>query len=319
MPLTRQIRLLVHLLVLGLVGLSAPCLSAAPPQGAPAAHPELLVSAGWLAAHLHDANLVILCIAQNPEFYSAGHIPGARLIPLSEIVEEQGTALHGVPSPEKLAAVFQKAGVNYNSRVILYGERLGLHAARAFFTLDYLGRASNAALLNGGIEAWKREGRSLSTEVPDPSQGNFTPHTRHEVLIGLNEMRTLSRRASAGNSAGPILLDARPPEEFSGQRVSQDVPRAGHIPGAACLYWMNLLESAANPVLKPEAELRRIFETVGAARNASAGARVVTYCRTGMQSSMDYFVAKYLGYEAAMYPASFYEWGRSDAPVQAEK
>ncbi len=164
MPLDSTIRLLFCLALLGFAGPGAARTGAEPPQGAPAAHPELLVSAGWLAAHLHDPNLVILCIAQNPEFLSAGHIPGA-----------------------------------------------------------------------------------------------------------------------------------------------------------ACLYWMNLLESAANSVLKPEAELRRIFETLGAARNAHTGARVVTYCRTGMQSSMDYFVAKYLGYEAAMYPASFYEWGRSDAPVLAEK
>src|SRR6266849_489760 len=162
MPLDSTIRLLFCLALLGFAGPGAARTGAEPPQGAPAAHPELLVSAGWLAAHLHDPNLVILCIAQNPEFFSAGHIPGARLIPLSEIVEEQGTAFHGVPSPEKLAAVFQKAGVNDDSRVILYGERLGLHAARAFFALDYLGRASNAALLDGGIEAWKREGRSLS-------------------------------------------------------------------------------------------------------------------------------------------------------------
>jgi len=46
------------------------------------------------------------------------------------------------------------------------------------------------------------------------------------------------------------------------------------------------------------------------------GRPLVTYCRTGMQSSFDYFVAKYLGYEPSMYDASFYEWSLKDLPAE---
>lgn len=35
-----------------------------------------------------------------------------------------------------------------------------------------------------------------------------------------------------------------------------------------------------------------------------------------MQSSFDYFIAKYLGYEVSMYDASFFEWSREDLPVE---
>ena len=35
-----------------------------------------------------------------------------------------------------------------------------------------------------------------------------------------------------------------------------------------------------------------------------------------MQSSFDYFVAKYLGYDPSMYDASFYEWSKKDLPAE---
>jgi thiosulfate/3-mercaptopyruvate sulfurtransferase len=90
------------------------------------------------------------------------------------------------------------------------------------------------------------------------------------------------------------------------------VAKAGHIPGATSLFWMDMLVSRENPVLKPEAELRRMY----AEAHAAPERKLVTYCRTGMQSSFDYFVAKYLGYDPSMYDASFFEWSKKDLPVE---
>jgi thiosulfate/3-mercaptopyruvate sulfurtransferase len=107
-------------------------------------------------------------------------------------------------------------------------------------------------------------------------------------------------------------VDARPTKEFTGEQLSEDVAKSGHIPGAKGLYWMDMLVSRQNPVLKPEAELRRIYSAL----NARSDQPLVTYCRTGMQSSFDYFVAKYLGYEPSMYDASFYEWSKNGLPTE---
>jgi 3-mercaptopyruvate sulfurtransferase SseA len=65
-----------------------------------------------------------------------------------------------------------------------------------------------------------------------------------------------------------------------------------------------LLESDAVPSLRDVLQLQDQFQRAGADGNR----QVVTYCRTGMQSSFDYFVAKYLGYHASMYDGSVYEW-----------
>jgi thiosulfate/3-mercaptopyruvate sulfurtransferase len=135
-----------------------------------------------------------------------------------------------------------------------------------------------------------------------PAQLAIAPQGR--ILVDTAAMRELAQK----NPGSVTLIDARPIKEFTGEQLSEDVQKRGHIPGATSLYWMDMLVSRENPVLKPDAELRRMY----AEAQAAPGRPLVTYCRTGMQSSFDYFVAKYLGYEPRMYDASFYEWSRKD-------
>ncbi|HEY0399637.1 MAG TPA: rhodanese-like domain-containing protein, partial [Acidimicrobiia bacterium] len=47
------------------------------PQLAEYAHPEKLVTADWLAAHLEDPNVVIVESDEDVLLYDTGHIPGA--------------------------------------------------------------------------------------------------------------------------------------------------------------------------------------------------------------------------------------------------
>jgi thiosulfate/3-mercaptopyruvate sulfurtransferase len=274
---------------------------------APKLRPEMLVTTEWLAEHLHDTDLVVLCINSTPEFCSKGHIPGARQISLSEIAVTRDGIPNELPPVETLQRVFAAAGVSNRSRVVLYGERSNLMAARAYFTLDYLGVAARAALLDGGIEKWTAEHRPLSTEAPSIKAATLTISPRPAILVDTAAMRNLQKKPGTFT-----LLDARPTKEFTGEQLSEDVTAAGHIPGARGLYWMDMLASRENPVLRPEAELRRMYAEL----NATADRPLVTYCRTGMQSSFDYFVAKYLGYNPSMYDASFYEWSKKDLPAE---
>lgn len=263
---------------------------------APKLRPEMLVTTAWLAEHLHDADLVVLCVGSSQSFCGS-HIPGAREIKLQEIAVTRDGIPNELPPVDALRKVFAAAGVSNGSRVVLYGERFNLMAARAYFTLDYLGVADRAALLDGGIEKWNAEHRPVSTEVVKVKPAELKIALRKNILVDTQGMRDLAQKKAT-------LLDARPKKEFSGEQLSEDVTEAGHIPGAKSLYWMDMLVSRENPVLKPEAELLRMY----AAANALPEKPLVTYCRTGMQSSFDYFVAKYLGYEPSMYDASFYEW-----------
>lgn len=274
----------------------------------PKLRPEMLVTTAWLAENLSEPDVIVLCINSTPEFYTKGHIPGARQIKLGDIAITRNGIPNELPSVEVLQRVFAAAGVSNSSRVVLYGERFNLFAARAYFTLDYLGVAARVALLDGGLEKWTAERRPLSTEIPQAKTATLAVSPRPEILVDTKTMRDLSQK----KPGSVTLVDARPTKEFTGEQLSEDVAKAGHIPGAKGLYWMDMLVSRENPILKPEAELRRMY----LALNAKADQPLVTYCRTGMQSSFDYFVAKYLGYEPSMYDASFFEWSKEGLPAE---
>ena len=117
-------------------------------------------------------------------------------------------------------------------------------------------------------------------------------------------MRKLSRTSLDEGESPYVLLDARPVGEFDGVVNSEGLAKAGHISGSQSLYWKKLIRSESNPALLDPAELKQRFARAG----LQSGQKVITYCRTGMQSSFTYFVAKYLGYKAAMYDGSVYEW-----------
>jgi thiosulfate/3-mercaptopyruvate sulfurtransferase len=280
-----------------------------PVQGAgPKLRPEMLVTTGWLAENLSEPDVIVLCIDSTPEFYTKGHIPGARQIKLEDIAVTRDGIPTELPPVEALKHVFEAAGVSNSSRVVLYGERLNLFAARAYFTLDYLGVAARVAILDGGLEKWTAERRPLSKEVPQAKTATLVVSPRPEILVDTKAMRELSQK----KPGSVTLVDARPTKEFTGEQLSEDVAKAGHIPGAKGLFWMDMLVSRQNPILKPEAELRRMYSEA----NARAEQPLVTYCRTGMQAAFDYFVAKYLGYDPSMYDGSFYEWSKKDLPAE---
>ena len=264
---------------------------------------EMLVSTTWLEQHLNDRGLVVLYIGRDRGQFDSGHIPGSRFVRLDELVEQHKDSLNELPPVPDLQATFEGLGVGDESRVVLIGDAGGVLAARAYFTLDYLGHGDQAALLDGGLEQWIAESRRTSKEEVHPVRAHFTPHVQPDILVSTAQMRKLSLGVNKG-VPDYVLLDARPVAEHTGIVNSEAVPKAGHIAGSQSLYWKKLIRSDANPQLLDSEQLQQQFARAG----AGPGKSVITYCRTGMQSSFTYFVAKYLGYRAAMYDGSVYEW-----------
>ena len=264
----------------------------------------MLVSTQWLAGHLTDSAVVILHVARERADYDAGHIPGARFLAVDRITVTRGKVSNELAPAEDLKEVFQSLGVGDRTRIVLYGERRGLWAARAWFTLDYLGHSDKAALLDGNIEKWQSENRPLTKEAPSITPATFSPHVQPGVLVTLPVVRDLSTDILNKTSPAVVLVDARPPEQYRGEENASDIPRAGRIPGAVSLYWMTAQQSKENPQLLPPAELRRLFQSAGIA----PGSRLVSYCHSGVQAAYAYFIAKYLGYDAVLYDGSFQEW-----------
>ena len=87
--------------------------------------------------------------------------------------------------------------------------------------------------------------------------------------------------------------------------------KPGHIPGAHNRYWEELVVSRADPRLKPEAELRALFERAGARDDRT----VVAYCMIGMRASVAYLASRLLGYETRFYDGSWDDWSRRGLPA----
>lgn len=272
-----------------------PCLLAATALASAATRPDMLVSTAWLAQHATEANLVILHVAASRTIYDSGHIPGARFLPLAELAITVNGVHNELPPVADLKKLMETAGVSDASRVILYSDAAVLPATRAYFTLDYLGHADKASLLDGGLEKWRSEGRALSKEMPAAAPGAFTPHLKPEVLVPMDTVKQLS--AKPATASAPLLVDVRSPSDFQGEK-------GAHIPNAMNAFWMENQVSRENQELRPEAALRKQLEALG----LTPGKSVVTYCNSGMQATQTYFTLKYLGYDVRMYDGSLSEW-----------
>jgi thiosulfate/3-mercaptopyruvate sulfurtransferase len=100
---------------------------------------ELLVSTTWLADHLKDPDLVLLHVADTFADYRRGHIPGARYLATGKFIDNSGALGSELPPVEVLAKTFSELGLTRKSRIVIYATAWTPNAARAFFTLDYLG------------------------------------------------------------------------------------------------------------------------------------------------------------------------------------
>jgi len=287
-----------------LIALSG-ALSAAPPR--PAAE-SLVVSTAWLAAHLHDKGLVLFQIGDRTSrpAYDSAHIAGAQfLAPLSEFSKPrvEGTLNLELPSVETLDSVFESKGISNDSRIVLYFAREYFSpTSRAAFTLEYMGLGGRVSILDGGLEAWKAEGRPVTVEVPVVTPGRFTPQPQPELLADAEYVKAhLEDKAVR-------IVDARDTSFYNGRETRQG--RNGHIPGAASLYFGSVVDSTGR-FLSP-VQLKAVFASAG----VTPGQTVVTYCHIGQQASFVWFAARYLGYHAKLYDGSFQDWAaRTELPV----
>lgn len=284
---------------------------------AAAIQPDMIVSTDWLAEHLKDPNVIVLEVGDRPDsltgdFYSwrAGHIPGAHFLPRSDILVSRSGVPDELPAVERLEQAFGRAGVGNEARIVIYSKD-PLLATRTWFTLDYLGHGDRASILDGGIVKWRVEGRKVDEGKYASANAEFTAHADPGKLMTQADVRTAIQTGSyRGKSV--VVLDARPPLQYMGVKKGRAVSTAGHIPDSHCFPWTAHLTTDIPRVLKNDRALEEMYASVG----ATEGVRVIVYCRTGVEASMNYFVLRHLGYDVVLYDGSYVEWNRSvDAPI----
>jgi thiosulfate/3-mercaptopyruvate sulfurtransferase len=299
-----MIRLCATLLLFLFMATVCPAQGGRSAKNPEAARPSMLVSTSWLQEHLKDPGVIIFHVSQNRREYRDGHIPGARFLWSQALTYSDPDLTLELPSITQADSILRKLGVSDRVHIILYFDGGNVSpTTRAFFTLDYLGLGDHVSLLDGGLDAWKAEGRPTTAELPSVDVGDYAPRPNEDVVVTCEWLKDNLHNPTVS------IIDARGPQFYAG--AMGGMPRAGHIPGAINIPFTNLVDST-NRLKDPET-LRSIFLKAG----IKPGDRVVSYCHIGAQATVVYFVARYLGYDARLYDGSFEEWsGRKDLPVE---
>jgi len=274
-----------------------------------------LVSTAWLAEHLDDPELRIFDVTvhlrpatpgpyrieSGRADYEAAHVPGAAFLDLPADLSDTDAPLpFTMPPLDRLARALGSAGIGPASRVVIYSTTTPMWATRLWWMLRASGFA-NAAVLDGGFEKWKGEGRPV-----EAGERRYPPA---EIELAARPGAWADKAAvlAAIGDGGVCTINALSPSVHKGE-AETNYGRKGHIAGSRNVPYAALL----NPdgTYRDDDALRSLFDAVGALTRP----RVICYCGGGISATMDALALTRLGHQAvAVYDGSMSEWSRDPA------
>src|SRR5215218_10437447 len=174
------------------------------------AHPEVLVDTQWVEEYVKDSKVRIAEVDYDPKAnYQLGHVPSAVLFDWKQDINDPVS--RNVLSKQACEDLLQRAGVNDDTTLILYGDFNNWFAAFAFWVFKYYGY-KDVRLMNGGRKKWLEEDREISKDTPNYSGGNFRasePDKNIRIFLDYVRNSVMTKQGT--------LVDVRSPAEFTGQ------------------------------------------------------------------------------------------------------
>jgi thiosulfate/3-mercaptopyruvate sulfurtransferase len=279
-------------------------------------HPEFLAETGWLAAHLEDPAIRILdCTTHLPpladnsyytvrpgrEDFLKEHIPGAAFVDMDHDVADTSAPFHFMlPSSVQFAQAMSALGISRDTLVVSYSAANHWWATRMWWMLRVFGH-TRAAVLDGGFQKWRKEGRPVESGAAKPrARAHFEPFPARREMIATRK----DVLAAIGND-DVCTVNALRPEQHAGTGGVY-YGRRGHIKGSVNLAAVATVDD--NNVYKSAEELRRMFA------GPLSKPAVITYCGGGIAATADTLVLTMLGHDdVKLYDASLSEWARDPA------
>lgn len=264
-----------------------------------------LVDVATLAAHLGDLEWRVIDVRHQlsdvgygERAYSESHIPGAVFLHCDRDLSGPVTGANGRhpwPERDRLVERLGEIGIGSQIQVVVYDDAQGMIAGRLWALLRWLGH-ERVALLDGGLQAWRAAGGTMTSLPPKVRAVAFDasdevgPITTDDVLERLE-------------TPGMRLVDARSPDRYRGENETID-PVGGHIPGAVNRFFRdNLL---ADGRYKPAAELRAEWLAVLA---GALPEQVIHQCGSGISACHNMLAMEIAGLPGSrLYAGSWSEW-----------
>jgi thiosulfate/3-mercaptopyruvate sulfurtransferase len=280
-----------------------------------------LVDTEWLAARLDDTEVRLLdCttymtpqpvgpsrIDSGRPDWARAHIPGAQHVDMvTDLSDPAGRFPYTLPDARHAAALLGRLGVADRHHLVLYGARHPMVVTRAWWVLTTLGHA-RVSILDGGWEAWLREGRPTTDAQPAmvPAVHGATFDARRVA-----DARDVERAVREGDAC---LVNALSTEQHRGTGGAH-YGRPGRIPGSVSLPAREMIDPATG-AWRPDGELGRLADAAGIPRG---DAPVIVYCGGGIAATAVAFgLARAGRTRVAVYDNSLLEWSADPArPMQ---
>jgi thiosulfate/3-mercaptopyruvate sulfurtransferase len=276
--------------------------------------PGPFVTAGWLSGCLGHPDLRVLDVrgrhpssplphAKRAE-HEASHIPGAIHVDWEhDFVDLDNPVPYQVARPADFAARAGELGIGEGMAVVTLDDYYGIFAARVAWAFRLHG--AEARVLDGGWQTWLEEGRPTTGEPTAHPPARFTPRLRPRLRLTLDDLQ-------AARASGATVVDARPRHLFIGEPGAAGT---GHIPGARCLPYQELVDGATG-LVATDAAVRRLLRAAGIDPERPP-AEIVTTCGSGVSACLALFAMEAAGVHArGVYDGSFNEWSAdSERPV----
>ncbi|MEO8159329.1 MAG: sulfurtransferase [Betaproteobacteria bacterium] len=280
------------------------------------ARPEFLVETDWLATHLEDPSVRVLdCTTHLPalpdnsyytvrpgrEDFLQSHIPGAAFVDMDDAVADTTAPFHFMlPSATRFAQAMSALGIDRDTLVVSYSAANHWWASRMWWMLRVFGH-DRAAVLNGGFQKWRKEGRGTESGTPRPrAAAHFEARpARREMVATREDVLT------AIGDADTCTVNALRPDQHAGTGGVY-YGRRGHIKGSVNLAAAATVDDGG--VYRSAQDLRRMFAV------ALSKPAIITYCGGGIAATADTLVLTMLGHDnVKLYDASLSEWARDPA------
>ena len=171
-----------------------------------------------------------------------------------------------LPDDEHIQA-FADAWISEDSDVVFYSTSMTMWSTRAWWLLNYCGH-KKAAILDGGLKAWKEAGLELSTAPATYAAAEWTSTALGQHFVDKEDV------VAAIDNAGVCTVNALSPEVYAGTG-DHHYGRRGHIPNSSTVFYNNLLE---NETFRPPQAIKQSLSDHGTVDDSPA----TVYCCCGV-------------------------------------